>query len=41
MVQDFIKNVDSKNDFGEWSKEYKGIYSASKALINAYFRHVL
>ncbi|CAD8195934.1 unnamed protein product [Paramecium pentaurelia] len=41
MVQEFIKNVDSKNDFREWSKEYKGIYSASKALINAYFRHVL
>ncbi|CAK63876.1 unnamed protein product (macronuclear) [Paramecium tetraurelia] len=41
IVQEFIQNIDQRNDFGEWYKEYKGIYSASKALINAYFRHVL
>ncbi|CAD8122525.1 unnamed protein product [Paramecium sonneborni] len=41
IVEEFIKNIDERNDFGEWYKEYKGIYSASKALINAYYRHVL
>lgn len=41
IVQQFIKDHDLSKSFGHWNPQFKPIYSASKALINAYARHVL
>ena len=41
MARDLIEAHESNGSFNGWSKNFKPIYCASKALVNAYGRYVL